>query len=210
MLKLDIRKFFDSVNHEILLKILKDRTFDIELSKLFEEITQSFGSGIPLGNLTSQIFANIYLNKLDQFVKHELKVNGYIRYTDDFILMHADRNFLEYCLSRIQDFTENNLKLKIHPDKITLKTYASGIDYLGYVCFPHYRVLRTKTKRRMFRKVTDKNFSSYSGILSHCRSRNLKIKLLQKLGRNVPKKWVKKSSDNTKSSSTSPTKLSLQ
>ncbi|HBD24757.1 MAG: hypothetical protein A2566_00350 [Candidatus Zambryskibacteria bacterium RIFOXYD1_FULL_40_13] len=203
MLKLDIRKFFFSVDHEILLQILREKTFDQRLIGLPEDITESFNYGIPLGNLTSQIFANIYMNKLDQFVKHEMKVPGYIRYADDFILMHTDKSFLEDCILRIKTFTEQNLKLQIHPDKIILKTYASGIDYLGYVCFPHYRVLRTKTKKRMFRKVTAKNFSSYNGILSHCRSRNLRIKLLQKLNRKIPKKWIRKKVNNLKSPSTS-------
>ena len=192
MLKLDIRKFFDSVDHKILLRILREKTFDNRLVNLFEDIVESFNPGIPLGNLTSQIFANIYMNKLDQFVKHEIKVEGYIRYADDFVLMHTDRNFLESCIVRIQDFTEGNLKLRVHPNKIILKTYSSGIDYLGYVCFPSHRILRTKTKKRLFRRATDKNFSSYNGILSHCRSRDLKIKLLQKLDRKVPKNLIKK------------------
>jgi len=191
MLKLDIRKFFASIDHEILLRILKKKTFDGKLVSLFEDIIQSFGPGVPLGDLTSQLFANIYMNKLDQFVKHELKVVGYIRYADDFILMHSNSDFLESCIVRIQDFVERNLKLQIHPEKIILKTYSSGVDYLGYVCFPNHRVLRTKTKTRLFNKVTDKNFSSYNGILSHCRSRNLKIKLLKKLNRKIPKDWIK-------------------
>ena len=118
--------------------------------------------------------------------------------------MHQDKSFLELCLSKIQNFTEQNLKLRIHPDKIIIKTYSSSIDYLGYVCFPNYRVLRTKTKNRVLRKATDKNFSSYSGILSHCRSRNLKIKLLQKLNRRVPKKWTKGKANNIKSPSRPP------
>ncbi len=206
MLKLDIRKFFYSVDHEILLQILSEKTFDQRLINLFEDIVESFRHGIPLGNLTSQIFANIYMNKLDQFIKHEIKVPGYIRYADDFILMHTDKDFLERCIIRIQDFTEKNLKLNIHPDKIILKTYSSGIDYLGYVCFPNYRVLRTKTKKRMFRKVTAKNFSSYNGILSHCRSRGLRIKLLQKLNRKIPEKWIKEKVNNKKSTSTSQPK----
>ena len=203
ILKLDIKKFFHSVDHEILLRILREKTFDQRLVNLFEDITGSFSSGIPLGNLTSQIFANIYMNKLDQFIKHEMKVRGYIRYADDFILMHTDKSFLEDCILRIQEFTEQNLKLQIHPDKIILKTYASGIDYLGYVCFPHHTILRTKTKKRMFRRVTPKNFSSYNGILSHCRSRDLRIKLLRKLNRGIPKKWIKGKANNIKSSSTS-------
>ncbi|MBN2093865.1 MAG: group II intron reverse transcriptase domain-containing protein [Candidatus Zambryskibacteria bacterium] len=187
VLKLDIRKFFESVDHNKLLRILEEKTFDKELIILTKDIVESFNCGIPLGNLTSQIFANIFMNKFDQFVKHDLKVKGYIRYTDDFVLMHPDKNFLESCIPKIRDFCWQNLKLKIHPEKIILKTYASGIDYLGYICFPYHRVLRTKTKRRIFNRVTDKNFSSYNGLLHHCRSRDLKIKLLQKLNRNIPK-----------------------
>ena len=192
MLKLDIRKFFASVDHEILLQILRKNIFDEKLFNLLQDVVYSFNPGIPLGNLTSQLFANIYMNNMDQFVKHELKVHGYIRYADDFILMHPSRDFLESCILKIQEFALKNLKLRIHLDKIILKTYSSGIDYLGYVCFPNHRVLRTKTKKRLFRKITDKNYSSYNGILSHCRSRNLKIKMLKKLKRGIPKKWIKK------------------
>lgn len=181
VLKLDVRKFFDSISQGILLKILQKRTPDDLLMKLLREIIESYSPGLPLGNLTSQLFANVYLDRLDQFVKHELKITGYIRYADDLILLHPDKELLIDCLGKLTDLLHDELCLDIHPKKIELKRYTSGIDYLGYVCFPHHRVLRTKTKRRMFNRVNEKNFSSYSGILKHCRSRNLQVELLEKM-----------------------------
>jgi len=181
VLKLDIRKFFAAIDHEILLNILEKRTSDKRLMTLIRDVIDSFTPGLPLGNLTSQLFANVYLNELDQFIKHELKIIGYIRYADDFILIHPQREMLVGCLEKIKYFLRERLKLDIHPKKIELKSYIGGIDYLGYVCFPHHRVLRTKTKRRMFKRVSEKNFSSYNGILQHCRSRKLQAKLLEKV-----------------------------
>jgi retron-type reverse transcriptase len=177
VLKLDVTKFFDSVDHKILLDILSKRTEDDRLMNLFREIIESFSPGLPLGNLTSQLFANVYMNKLDQFVKNELRIKGYVRYADDFVLIHEDKELLIDCRYKIEDFLREHLRLKIHPKKLTLKTYASGVDYLGYVSFPHHRVIRTKTKRRMFRRVNKKNFSSYSGILKLCRSSGLQKQL---------------------------------
>ncbi len=173
VLKLDVRKFFDSIDHAILLNILRKRTDDDRLMGLLQNIIDSYSPGLPLGNLTSQLFANVYLNELDQFVKHELKIVGYVRYADDFVLLHPSKELLVSCLSKITDFLRETLRLDVHPNKIVLKRYTGGIDYLGYVCFPHHRVLRTKTKRRMFRRINDKNFTSYNGILRHCRSHKL-------------------------------------
>jgi len=179
VLKLDIRKFFDSVDHDILLSILKRRITDVRLMALLREIIESFSPGLPLGNLTSQLFSNVYLDKLDQFVKRELKITGYVRYADDFILIHSDREVLVDCLKKIEVFLREQLRLDMHPKKIVLKTYAGGIDYLGYVCFPRHRFLRTKTKRRMLKRVSEKNFTSYNGILQHCRSRKLQAELFK-------------------------------
>lgn len=179
ILKLDVTKFFASIDHKILLSILSKRTDDNRVINLFQEIVESFNPGLPLGNLTSQLFANVYLNELDQFIKHELKIKGYVRYADDFVLMHENRELLIDCRWKIERFLQERLLLKIHPKKLILKTYASGIDYLGYVSFPHHRVIRTKTKRRMFRRINKKNLPSYSGILKHCRSRNLNKALLK-------------------------------
>ncbi|MBI5254196.1 hypothetical protein HY932_00195 [Candidatus Falkowbacteria bacterium] len=173
ILKLDIRKFFELVNRDVLLKIVATKICDERLLSLLREIIDSFSPGLPLGNLTSQLFANIYLDRLDRFVKHGLKERGYIRYADDFIIMHTDKDVLRQCLLGIQRFLSEELQLNLHPLKIFLKTYSSGIDFLGYVCFPHFCVLRTKTKRRMLVRINARNLPSYNGVLAHCRSRGL-------------------------------------
>ena len=127
--------------------------------------------GLPLGNLTSQLFVNIYINEFDQFVKHELKAKQYLRYADDFLFLSTDYNQLVSLLLRAQDFLRENLKLELHPNKVSICTLNSGIDFLGWVHFPNHCVLRTSTKRRML-KATNENPSeetvaSYRGMLSH-------------------------------------------
>jgi len=201
VLKCDIKKFFDSVDHWILIKILEQKIKDKDFLWLIKEIINSFNKdknkGIPLGNLTSQYFANIYLNQLDQFIKHQLKIKYYIRYTDDFVILDKDKEFLEKLIIPINNFLKNKLKLFLHPDKITVRKFRQGIDYLGYVSLPYYKVLRVKTKRRMFRKIQKKveefregkiseeslnqTIQSYFGILSHCDSYKLKRDLENKI-----------------------------
>ena len=90
---------------------------------------------MPLGNLTSQFFANIYLNEFDQFVKHNLKVKYYIRYADDFVILSEDKKYLEDLILKINNFLKNSLKLQMHPDKVFIKTLSSGVDFLGWVNF---------------------------------------------------------------------------
>ena len=129
------------------------------------------GIGLPLGNLSSQLFVNIYMNGFDQFIKRKLKIQYYIRYADDFVLLHENRNYLEAIMPKISEFLETRLKLSLHPDKVFIKTLASGIDFLGWVHFSNHRVLRTATKRRMFRKLKtntkEEVKASYLGMLSH-------------------------------------------
>ena len=138
-----------------------------------ESVINSFSvvKGIPLGNLTSQLFINIYLNELDQYIKRELKAGMYIRYADDFVIFSRDKKYLENLLPKISEFLNNNLKLNLHPDKVFIKTIASGVDFLGWVHFPDHRVLRTATKRRMFRNILEnpkpERVHSYLGMLSH-------------------------------------------
>ncbi len=174
VLKLDIQKFFQSVDQEILFLILTRIITDPRARELLKIVIKSFPQGIPLGNLTSQLFANIYLNELDQFVKHELRMRPYVRYCDDFVLLHHDRCVLEAVLSKIQTFLSHKLHLALHPKKIILTRYHQGVDFLGFVCFPHYRILRTKTKRRLIRRLTSKNTPSYSGLLKQVRAYQLK------------------------------------
>lgn len=191
-LKCDVRKFFDSVDHGILLEILGKRIADPDTMWLLREIVGSFDAGgsslfdrhgLPIGNLTSQLFANIYMNEFDQFVKQEMKVKNYARYTDDFIVVSADRQYLESLVEPFGRFLGERLKLSLHPKKVSIRNVAKGIDFLGYVALPHYRVLRSKTKRRIFRKLRDRvmqyrrgdisehslsqSLHSYLGALSH-------------------------------------------
>jgi len=160
VLKCDIRKFFASVNHEILLKLLKQRINDDDCFWLLREIIGSFSNGpncgLPIGNLTSQLFANVYLNEFDQYMKHQLKIKAYARYTDDFVIVSNERDYLERLLLPIQSFLEDKLELKLHPKKLSIRKARQGTDFLGYVILPHYRVLRTKTRRRIFRKLKNR------------------------------------------------------
>lgn len=191
VLKCDIRRFFASISHHVLIDILRKHISDKDTLWLLEEIIGSFAVGdgqsfgLPLGNLTSQLFVNIYMNAFDQFVKRSLKVRHYIRYADDFVLFHQNRTYLENLLPHMSEFLEKELRLSLHPRKITIKTLSSGMDFLGWVHFPDHRVLRTTTKRRMFRRLsesyTDESVASYLGLLKHGNTYKLKTKVIESL-----------------------------
>ncbi|EKE16231.1 MAG: RNA-directed DNA polymerase (reverse transcriptase) [uncultured bacterium] len=192
-LKCDIRKFFDSIDQGILIKLIKDKIRDGETFWLIEAIIKSFSKGLPLGNVTSQIFANIYLNELDQFIKHNLKEKYYLRYCDDFIILSENENHLVDLTDKINGFLQNKLKLNLHPNKIIIRKYRQGIDFLGYVVLPRHRVLRTKTKKRILKKIKNKHFElqegfiskesfnqslqSYLGILKHCEGHKIEMEM---------------------------------
>ncbi len=179
VLRGDIKKFFASIDHEILLSILRERITDEKIVWLLIEIVSSFhstrpGVGLPLGNLTSQLLVNLYLNEFDQFVKHRLKVKHYLRYADDFVLLSPDRGQLIESLSYMGVFLHEQLRLVLHPDKVSLKTLASGVDYLGWVHFPDHRVLRTATRWRMLKNIKqqegrerERSVASYLGLIGH-------------------------------------------
>ncbi|MBU6214758.1 RNA-dependent DNA polymerase [Patescibacteria group bacterium] len=190
-LKCDVRKFFDSIDHDVLLAILQKRIRDDDTMWLMREIVESFSTsamlferrGIPIGNLTSQLFANIYMNEFDQFIKHGLRVKNYARYTDDFVIVSCDKRYLEGLLPPIRAFLAQRLRLELHPRKVILRPYGQGIDFLGYVILPHHIALRKKTEHRMFRKLRENvsaykkgdireetlsgSLRSYLGVLSH-------------------------------------------
>jgi retron-type reverse transcriptase len=167
ILKCDIRKFFASVDQNILIKILEKKIEDKDVLDLLKNITQSFDKGLPLGNLTSQLLVNIYMNEFDQYVKHIIKQKYYIRYADDFVFISESKNELEMVCQKCEAFLTQTLRLSLHPDKCFIKTIYSGLDFLGWVHFSYHRVLRTSTKRRMMRKVNESNLSSYEGLLGH-------------------------------------------
>ncbi|MEK7623171.1 MAG: reverse transcriptase/maturase family protein [Patescibacteria group bacterium] len=206
-LKLDIKKFFASVDHGILFSLLRKKVNEPDMLWLLEQIIESFhspdipGKGMPIGNLTSQIFANIYLSELDYFAKHTLREKYYFRYADDFLFLHPEREHLENILVIVEDFVEKKLQLTIHPNKIVFRKFNQGIDWVGYVLLPHYRVLRAKTKKRLFKKVLRKvelfnqgvldDFSleqtvqSYLGLLGHCSSYRIQQELQNEI-------WIRK------------------
>jgi retron-type reverse transcriptase len=176
VLKCDVRKFFASIDHEALTDILTKYISDKNILWLVDEVINSFtstglGKGLPLGNLTSQLLVNIYMNEFDQFVKHRLKVKYYVRYADDFVLLSQDRGELENLLTLIREYLNMSLKLRLHPKKVSISTLASGIDFLGWVHFPYHRQIRTSTKRRVIRKLMVNRKSevaiSYMGLLQH-------------------------------------------
>lgn len=121
------------------------------------------------------------MNEFDQFVKRELKVKHYIRYADDFVILHEDKIYVENMLPKISHFLETQLKLSLHPDKVFIKTFASGVDFLGWIHFPHHRVPRTSTKNRMFRNLGQRPsrvaLDSYIGLLGHGNTYNLQQKI---------------------------------
>ena len=121
------------------------------------------------------------MNELDQFVKHKLKPSYYIRYCDDFLLVSLDRQMLEEYLVELRDFLQSELQVEIHSDKIVIRKYSSGIDFLGFVCFPYHQIVRTRTRRRLLRRVNRRNASSYLGLIQHARSKNLRKQVLQSI-----------------------------
>jgi len=189
------KKFFTSVDQKTLIKILDSRLLASlelrrsrrgddkeELLNLLKEIITSFKSnGLPLGNLTSQLFANVYLNEFDQFVKHRLKIKYYIRYPDDFVIFKQRKTELENLIPQIRNFLQKELKLTLHPEKIYVKTIHSGLNFLGWINFKDHRILRTKTKRRMIKRLCETRphtdlqvIQSYIGLLGHGNTEKLK------------------------------------
>ena len=190
-LKLDIKQFFANVDYQILKQLIRKKVTDGGILRLLDEVIDSFShchsgersdsrigfwtsqndehdKGIPLGNLTSQIFANIYLNELDQFVKQTLKIRYYLRYADDFVILDRAHQSTDV----FAKFLHRNLKLELHPNKITLRKFSWGIDFCVYVVLPHYVLPRAKTKRRILKKILiekiqEQSLQSYLGYFSH-------------------------------------------
>lgn len=168
VLKADLRHYFDSVNHEVLINTLRKKIDDENVIWLVKKILENFdtskGTGMPLGNYTSQFFANVYLNELDYYVKHILKAKYYIRYVDDFVILHKNKEVLEYYLSHIYNFLPS-LKIKLHPEKTEIYPLRNGLNFLGYRIFYHYKLLRRRNIR-YFMKRFDVNISLYNnGII---------------------------------------------
>jgi RNA-directed DNA polymerase len=192
VLKCDIQKFFASIDQKLLIKILESFIVDGKITRLLKKIIYSFNSGrrekgLPLGNLTSQLFANIYMNEFDQFVKHKLKVKYYIRYTDDFVILDYRKCELESILLKIEHFLKSRLKILLNSGKVFIRTLDSGVDFLGWVHFPKYRIIRTTTKRKILKKskirgeMNLQSIQSYLGLLRHGNTNKLRKRIISNL-----------------------------
>ena len=201
VLKCDIRKYFDSIDKAILFKLICKKIKDHRFLKVIRDVIYSYdlhkkgsSTGIPLGNLTSQYFANIYLNELDHYIKEHLKCKYYIRYTDDFVVFDDSKSRLHDIKSQIQDFLKE-YKLELHPHKSQVRKVCEGVVFLGYRIFPSYRLInkqnikrfrkRTKKQQILFKKglITveklKQSVMSWIAHLSHSDSYKLKKRILK-------------------------------
>lgn len=168
-LKCDISKYFDSIDHDILMTLIAKKIKDPQLLWLINKVVKSSLSrrryktlfdfrdtGIPIGNLTSQLFANLYLDELDQFVKHVLGIKYYLRYMDDFLVLSNDKRGLHRLESLFREFLVKNLKLELHYKKVSLSPLSKGISFLGYCVYRNYKLIRSSTVQRFIKKMKTK------------------------------------------------------
>lgn len=153
-LKCDIRHYFDTVDQGILLEILGRRIKDVHMMRIIRIIlenhkTQETGKGMPLGNLTSQFFANIYLAELDHFVKHSLRAKYYLRYVDDFVILGRNKAQLETWHQKISAFLKDELRIELHKDKTKIVPLNSGVQLVGFRIFRHHKLLKKSNIRRI-------------------------------------------------------------
>ncbi len=224
-LKADISNYFNSINKKILYNEIQKHVFEPWLLELIKKVifhdpknnvymksppwlqnllpkykslfNTDIEKGLPIGNLTSQFFSNIYLNPLDQFIKHKLKCKYYCRYVDDLLLMHQESGYLNYAYSEINKFLSNNLDLSLNHKKKNINTIDKGFDFVGHVIKPNRVHLRTRIIKKSFHLVekwekNDKRFcekelikfrnqiNSYLGMYKHINGYKLRKKLCLK------------------------------
>ncbi|MBU0760818.1 MAG: reverse transcriptase/maturase family protein [Nanoarchaeota archaeon] len=164
ILKEDIKHYFEEVDHEVLLKIIQKKIKDKNVICLIKRILvngagRSGGGrttkGMPLGNLTSQFFANVYLNEFDNFIKRRLQIKHYIRYVDDFVILDSSKQKLEETLGEIKSFLMKKLKLELHPDKTRILAIPRGLDFIGFRNFPNHKLLRKRNIRKINQKISN-------------------------------------------------------
>ena len=154
-LKLDVRKYFDSISHQQLLHLLERRFKDEKLLQLLTKIITAYrseiGVGVPIGSLTSQHFANFYLGWFDRFVKETLQVRGYVRYMDDMVLWHSRREALVEIHDQCQEFARVRLGLQFKPSAV--QRTGMGVTFLGCRIWPTHAELNRRSKRRWRRRI---------------------------------------------------------
>jgi retron-type reverse transcriptase len=165
-LKTDVEKFFDSVDHQILCEILARKIKDPKLIRVCEKVIRGGGSGgkgLPIGNRTSQFFANVYLDQLDHLIKDRMGVKGYVRYMDDFVIFGNDKTELHHIKSTIIPFLDQELKLGLKPSATLLNRRQHGLPFLGRRIFPQLIRLRTENLRRITQRLTHKEYLFRNG-----------------------------------------------
>jgi retron-type reverse transcriptase len=168
----DITKLFDSVDKNKLMLLLEKRITDPTALWLLREIIDSYSSyetsrGIPIGNLTSQIFANIYLNEFDRFMKHTLKPFAYLRYGDDWLCFAGSQSELETMRELAKGFLNTELGLNIHPTMNLIKPVRAGVSYLGIDLWPNGRRVDAPARLKLYANLSFHNVSSYKSLLAH-------------------------------------------
>lgn len=165
-LKLDIRKYFDSIDHDIAMKLLSKRFGDHYLLMLFKKILDSYhtkpGRGVPIGNLISQHLANFYLGGFDHWIKEVRKIRAYIRYMDDFVLFAESRRILKAELSAIEDYLDTKLNLSLK-ENIQLNRTNKGLPFLGFRVFPCHLRLMARSAKRFSKKMRQYERNYYEG-----------------------------------------------
>lgn len=182
-LKLDIRKFYPSIDHEILKSIIRKKIKDTKILVILDEIIDS-APGVPIGNYLSQYFANLYLTYFDHWIKEVKHIKYYFRYADDIIIFNKDKTFLHNLRKEIQDYLKTNLKLELKHNWQVFPVDARGIDFVGYKFYHTHTLLRKSMKKRLLksihtankyprdRKYIRRKLCSYAGWLKYCDSIN--------------------------------------
>jgi len=186
-LKCDVQKYFQNISWDILISILEEQIKDPETMELIKTIITNHKVykvrgkiknlpdqvvsianrvGIPIGNLTSQLFANVYLNELDQYVKHTLKERWYARYMDDFLIIHPDKKHLVKIRNEIRVFLANRLKLTLHPRKVAIQRVTHGVPFVGYRIFYDHIVVRAKTVQRFQKRLHKRKRMVQEGVFA--------------------------------------------
>jgi retron-type reverse transcriptase len=184
-LKIDIRKFYPSIDHDILKQILRRKIKDTRLLALLDEIINS-ADGVPIGNYLSQYFANLYLAYFDHYIKEDKGVKYYFRYADDIVILHSDKKYLHSLFAEMQSYLSENLKLQIKNNWQIFPVAARGIDFVGYVFYHTHTRMRKTIKKNFCRAVAKLNkrenisqkeyiqrISSWLGWAKYSNSKNL-------------------------------------
>ena len=188
-LKFDIKKYFPSINQDILKTLLRKKFKDEDLLWLLDEIIDSADEGIPIGNYLSQYLANFYLTYFDHWMKEDKKCKYYFRYMDDIVILHENKEYLHQLKKDVEKYLDKNLNLRLKENWQVFPTYVRGLDFVGYRSFGDYTLLRKSTAKNIKNKVKEvqlrelkkgdvNSIMSYMGWLEYCNSYNFKQKYL--------------------------------